>query len=57
MYKAVGKSLLTFEHVEAVVMDIERHMNNRPLTYVEGDSEEIQALTLSMIIWGKSCHI
>ncbi len=38
-------------------MDIERHMNNRPLTYVEGDNEESQVLTPSMIMWGKNCHI
>ena len=32
-------------------------MNNRPLTYVEGDNEESQVLTPSMIMWGKNCHI
>ena len=57
IYKTVGKLLLSFEQFETVVMDIERHMNNRPLTYVEGDNEESQVLTPSMIMWGKNCHI
>ena len=57
LFKTVGKSLLSFNQFETVVMDIERHMNNRPLTYVEGDNEESQVLTPSMIMWGKNCHI
>ena len=57
LYKTVGKLLLSFEHFGTIVMDIERHMNNRPLTYVEGDNEESQVLTPSMIMWGKNCHI
>ena len=57
LFKTVGKSLLSFNQFEAVVLDIERHMNNRPLTYVEGDNEESQVLTPSMIMWGKNCHI
>eukprot|EP00795_Rhopilema_esculentum_P006806 gene6806-biopygen8263 len=57
LFKTVGKSLLSFNQLETVVMDIERHMNNRPLTYVEGDNEESQVLTPSMIMWGKNCHI
>ena len=32
-------------------------MNNRPLTYVEGDNEESKVLTPSMIMWEKNCHI
>ena len=31
-----------FEQLETVVMDIERHMNNRPLTYVESEIGENQ---------------
>ena len=38
---------LTFEqlYVEAVIMDIKRHTNNCPLTYVESDAGEEQILT------------
>ena len=38
-------------------MDIEGHLNNRPLTYVESDSGEEQVLTPSIIMWGKDSHI
>ena len=31
VYKTLGKTHLTFELLEAVVMDIEKHLNNRPL--------------------------
>ena len=37
-------------------MDIEWHINNRPLTYVEGDGEE-QVLTPNLIMWGQDSHI
>ena len=37
LYKTLGKTLLKPEQLEAVIMDIERHLNNRPLTYVESD--------------------
>ena len=45
LYKTLGKTHLKFEQLEAVVMDIERHLNNRPLTYVESESGEEQVLT------------
>ena len=33
LYKTLGKTHLTFDKL-SVVMDIERHLNNRPLTYI-----------------------
>ena len=36
-YKTLGKAHLSFAQFEAVVMDIERHLNNRTLTYVESE--------------------
>ena len=47
LYKTLGKTKLTctLEQLEAVVMDIEKHMNNnRPLTYVESERGEDQVL-------------
>ena len=32
LYKTLEKPHLTFEQLEVVIMDIERHLNNRPLT-------------------------
>ena len=33
-YKTLGNTHLTFQQLEVVIMDIEKHLNNRPLTYV-----------------------
>ena len=56
LYKTVGKTHLSFVHLEAVVMDIERHLNNRPLTYVESDGGDEEVLTPSSVMWGQQCH-
>ena len=56
LFKTVGKSPLSFNELETVVMDIERDVNNSPLTYVEGENEEGQVLTSNMITWEKNCH-
>ncbi len=45
LYKTLGKSRLLFNQLETVILDIERHLNNRPLTYVESSQEEEQILT------------
>lgn len=37
-------------------MDIERHMNNRPLTYVESDGGEDQVLTPNLVMWGQDAY-
>ena len=35
LYKTTGRTHLEYLQVEAVVMDIERHLKNHPLTYME----------------------
>ncbi|XP_028395676.1 uncharacterized protein LOC114519703 [Dendronephthya gigantea] len=57
LYKTLGKTHLTFEQLSAVVMDIERHLNNRPLTNIESDGGEPQVLTPNTILWGDDSHI
>ena len=60
LYKTLGKTKLTctLEQLEAVVMDIEKHMNNnRPLTYVESERGEDQVFTPNLIMWGQGAHI
>ena len=57
LYKTLGKTLLKPEQLEAVIMDAKRHLNNRPLTYVESDSGEEQVLTPNIIMWVKVSHI
>ena len=56
VYKTLGKTHLTFELLEAVVIDIERHLNNRPLTYVESDEGGPQTLTPNVLMWGQNAH-
>ena len=43
--KTLGKTLLKVEQLEAVILDIERYLSNRPLIYVESDSGEEQVPT------------
>ena len=36
-------------------MEIERNLNNRPLTYVEGEAES-EVLTPNVIVWGGNAY-
>ena len=56
VYKTLGKTHLTFELLEAVVIDIKRHLNNRPITYVESDEGGPQTLTPNVLMWGQNAH-
>ena len=51
--QTLGKMHLSFEQLEAVIMDMERHLNIRPLTYVESESGDEQVLTPNIIMWEK----
>lgn len=55
-YKTMGRTHLEYAQVEAVVMDIERHLNNRPLTYMESETGEEQVLTPNTIMWGQEAY-
>lgn len=39
-----------------VIIDIEKHLNNRPLTYFESDGGEEQVLTPNVLMWGQNAH-
>ena len=54
--KKLGDTHLTFERLEAVVMDMEKHLNNRPLTYVASDEGAPQTLTPNVLMWGQNAH-
>ena len=56
LYKVLGRSTLTFHQLHAIVIDIEKNVNNRPLTYVEGEQEEEQVLTPNTILWGRNVY-
>lgn len=45
-----------YAQVEAVVMDIEKHLNNCPLTYMESETRKEQVLMPSAIVWGQEVY-
>ena len=51
--KVVGKALLKFSELEEVMLDIESHMNNRPLCYV-GEEFADPVITPNILIRGKA---
>ena len=55
-YKTMGRTSFKYEQVESVVMDIERHLNNHPLTYVASELGEEQVLTPNLLLWGQDAH-
>ena len=57
LYKTLGRSHLSFENLEMVLMDIEINMNNRPLTYVESESGEEEVLTPNVLIRGRNTYL
>ena len=56
LYKTLGRTHLTFEQLETVIVDIEKHLNNRPLTYVESGEGEDRVLTPNTIMWGQNSY-
>ena len=56
LYKTLGRTHLSFGQLETVVIDIERHLNNRPPTYVESNNEDEQILTSNILIWSQNAH-
>ena len=41
---------------EAVIIDIDKNLNNRPLTYLDSDGGEEQVLTPNTLMWGQNAH-
>ena len=56
LHKTLGRTTLNFEQFESVIVDIERHLNNRPLTYLESDGGEEQVLTPNVLMWGQNAY-
>ena len=58
LYKTMERTHLEYAQVEALVMDIERHLNNRPLTYMESETGEEKMLTPNAMMRGQeACTI
>ena len=56
LYKTLRRTTLSFEQLETVIIDMEKHLNNRPLTYLESDGGEEQVLTPNVLMWGQNAH-
>ena len=55
-YKTLGRTTPSFEQLEMVIIDKEKHLNNHPLTYLESDGGEEQVLTPNVLMWGPNAH-
>ena len=52
--KHLGRSLLTFEELRTILIEIEAVLNNRPLTYVYDDENGVSyPLTPSQLVYGR----
>ena len=56
LYKILGRASLDFDHLRTIVIDIEKHLNNRPLTYVESEAGEEEVLTPNILMWGQNAY-
>ena len=44
LYKVIGKSTLQWNELESVILDVKTTLNNRPLGYVDDDTQNTQNL-------------
>ena len=56
LYKSLGNAQVTISELEEIVLDIEINLNNRPLTYVDNDTE-LPILTSNSLIYGHSIKV
>ena len=56
LYKILGRTHPIFEELEAVVIGVEKNLNNRPLTFLDSDGGEEQELTPNILMWGQNAH-
>ena len=56
LYKSLGNAQVTISELEEIVLDIEINLNNRPLTYVDNDTE-LPILTPNSLIYGHSIKV
>ena len=51
--KTLGRTLISLDQLQTVVVEIESMLNDRPLTYVSSDLLDPQPLTLSHLLYGR----
>jgi len=53
MKKTLGWRFVTLSSLQTLIVEIEAHLNNRPLTYVSTDLHEPTPLTPSHLLYGR----
>ena len=51
--KVLGRALGTVEELHTIVVEVKSSINDRPLTYVDSDVNELNAITPSQLIRGR----
>ena len=51
--KTLGRTFITLQTLETVVVKVESILNERPLTYVSSDISDSEPLTLAHLIYGE----
>lgn len=51
--KTLGRAYVTLASLQTLVVEIEAHLNNRPLTYVSSELNEPEPLTPSHLLYGR----
>ena len=51
--KTLGRAFITLDSLQTVIVEIEAHLNNRPLTYVNSELNEPEPLTPAHLLYGR----
>ena len=51
--KTLGCAFITLTSLQTLIVEIETHLNNRPLTYISRGLDELEPLTSSHLLYGK----
>ena len=50
--KTLGRASVTLSSLQTLIIGIKAHLNNRPLTYVSSEVNELEPLTPSHLLYG-----
>ena len=51
--KTLGRSFISLQQLQTIVVEVESMLNDRPLTYVNSDLQDLQPLTPSHLLYGR----
>lgn len=50
--RVLGRAVVTFEELQTLVVEIESSLNDRPITFVSDNLDDVNALTPSQLLYG-----